>query len=178
MVRWRETEYGEIEKETSLLANGKIIRLMDMEYISLVRATIKVNYKFSKDSFRSLLNMGKVCSNSRMEMYTKDFTRMESLMVMGNIIGRTVLYTKEIFLQDFEKEKGFGRMQKVITMKVSSKTIKRMAMEYFCGKMETNMREILSMMQGGAREKWFGTTAAYTKETGKMVILTALVLDG
>ena len=42
MGRWRVRESGEIEKETSTLANGRIIKLTDTAYISLVPATTKV----------------------------------------------------------------------------------------------------------------------------------------
>lgn len=66
---------------------------------------------------------------------------MESQMGMENIIGRMDQITQETLLADFEREEVYGPVSTGTHTKASSKTIKKMAEEFFFGRTETNMRE-------------------------------------
>ena len=78
-----------------------------------------------------------------MEIYTKVYIKMASQMALGNITGKIVPHTKEIFLQDYAKAKVYGPISKATITKDSSKMIRKTDLECSCGKMATNMKEIL-----------------------------------
>lgn len=78
-----------------------------------------------------------------MEIFTEVYTKMAFPTVTDSIIGKMAQHIKEIFLQDFVKEKVYGLILKATIMKASLKMIKKMVLECFYGRMVTNMKEIL-----------------------------------
>jgi hypothetical protein len=86
--------------------------------------------------------MEKACSNSKMEMYIKDFIKTAFLMDMVNTLGKMDPSFKEILFKASDKGKVYGRAKKEIFMKVNSKMIRKTALGHLIGKMVIDIKEI------------------------------------
>lgn len=126
-------------KGTSILGNGKIIKLMGMESILQKAVIIRV-------IFLNLSKMEKVFSPLKTETSIKVFTKMEIPMDRVNIFGKTAQSTKAISFKALDMAKVNGPVQMVIIIKVNLKMIRKMVMVFLIGKMEINIKGNLLMM--------------------------------
>jgi hypothetical protein len=86
-------------------------------------------------------------------MYTKDFIKTALLMDTVNTLGKMDPSLKEISFRVSDKGKVYGQAKKEIFMKVSLKMTKKMALGHLIGKMGIDIKEILLMMHGKAKDK-------------------------
>lgn len=79
-----------------------------------------------------------------METYTKGIMKMESHLVLGNIIGKIKVISKDILKMVFEPGKVYGKEEQEIAINIKDniKMIKSGDMVYLLGPMETYLKEI------------------------------------
>lgn len=128
--------FGEAQRETPTLGNGKMEKLTVMEFIPGLMATdMKVNS-------RNALNMDKGSKNLPMGISIEVFIKMESLTVMDNTFGVMEALIKVILKRDSEMVKVFGESQVIptqILMKAHLSMRKRKVMVCLPGPTKANI---------------------------------------
>lgn len=163
MVSNRERDFGKEFMDKLIWANGEMESLKAMESLS-TKMVIDM-----KGNSKTPWNLVKEFKDLLMEIFIRVIFKMINQMGTVNIIGKTKVILKDIFLMVFVKVKDYGKREPeiVINIKVNIKAIKNGDMEFLLGQMVISIKAVIKETWEMVMDKCFGKMGAIIKDNGK-----------
>ena len=161
-IKLKATVNSYILLEMSTMANGKVIKLMDLEFLPM--STVQQN---TKDHGLKTFSMEKEKKFIAMEIYMRVNLKMEKGMVKENIFSMMDDSIQEIgFLVIWkERENLLGLTEEL--MKDHGKIIKSMEKVFFIGKMAEGTKEPMNKIKEKEKVNINGLTGRSMSENSK-----------
>lgn len=163
MVSNMEKDFGKEFMDKLIWVNGEMESLKAMESLSS-KTVIDI-----KGNSKTPWNLVKEFKDLLMVIFIRVIFKMINQMGTVNIIGKTKVISKDIFLMVFVKVMDYGKkeLEIVINIKVNTKAIKNGDMEFLLGQTVTFIKAVIKEIWEAVMDKCFGKMGAIIKDNGK-----------